>query len=105
MNLRDPIGTYIYQDDKGLRYRVRLTKSIALAGGFEQSTNLTFQYPLLLKHSAMRMVEVFNPGKSKVLLVPIAYSNNLNYVFGGELVNPLELLFGWKVSNRYRERI
>lgn len=104
MNLRDSYGIYIYQNDKGFRFRVKLTASVALAGGFELDTNTINEYPLLLKHSKMRMIGIYHPSTSKSHLIPIAFSNNVNYRFGGELSNPIAGLTGWKVSDRFRER-
>lgn len=104
MNLRDPYAIYIYQNDSGFRYRVKLSKSVALAGGFELDTNEINEYPLLLRHSKMRMVEIYLPNTKQIHLLPIAFSNNILYTHGGELTNPMGGVYGWQVSARYRER-
>lgn len=106
-NTRDAVGTYIYEDDAGGQWSVKLTGQVAQAGGFQpvtaQTTGLKGPWT---HHRRMRHVGLKRgTGNAKVFRnrVPIAKLNDDHY----KLTNLAVTLDGqsWTITGRVGEKV
>lgn len=104
INARDRLVEGLYRSDDDVIYRVRLTETKALAGGFIPSIVDDVLLPRLPYRFSMRYVLLLNTESRKLLRLPVHSYLDPLYVFGAPPEFTINDQDGWQTVERYREK-